>query len=164
MRPIAAKKTHREAHGRAAAENGGKPKQDQKQGTKQGHDGHSRTPGSVWRETTLIGIDVRGWRQRQIDERQSRRLLDRIGDYLQRRFDPRCTEGTSSDAPPRAALLVAATGSGEAPDGSQGLPPGCELVRVEFRECRDGNNRLHMCRCELYECADRSFWQCVMVE
>ena len=123
--------------------------------------GHAGRTGAVWTERTVLGLDMRGWRERKLDESQSRQVLEKMGEYVRDALASDTAAGAEHGAhgAPRTAAR-AADGSVDDPV----IPPGCVLVRVEFRECADPQGLPHLCRCELYECPGQSFWLCTILD
>lgn len=110
-----------------------------------GHRDAMRSPGTRWQEVTMASFDVRAWRRQGMTPAKAERLLTNAGSFL-------------------AELAGGKGKKASIANEGGGLPPDCELVRVEYRECTDEHGDVRTCRCELYECSTGSIWQCVIVE
>lgn|SRR5688572_13368007 len=122
------------------------------------HAGGGKLAATSWQEVRLLSLDVRAWRRQALSGARTRSLLAHVGEFLLRQ------SASSKAAAGRVPATATLSRSERSATAASDDPPGCELVTVEFRECRDASGQVHMCRCELYECAQGSFWQCVIVD
>jgi hypothetical protein len=100
-----------------------------------------------------MSLDVRAWQQRKGKAGEADLLLADLGKQVSR-----------MQAAPAAEKAARTVRRARRSSAESDPPAGCELVRVEYRECVDEDGQVHSCRCELYQCDSYSFWNCVIID